>query len=135
MNQEVFGACVDRSSLPFIPGFILDQMEVDACLPGEVAQPLFLYESLLTLTAFILISIVLRKFWKSRKVGSLGALYFIAYGLIRGPLELLRDPEYIMMMFGIPTSVMTSVIYVLIGIGFLVYIYCFKDKKKKEKTE
>ena len=133
MNREVFGACVARDSLSFLPNFILDQMSVcDSAF--EVAQPLFLYESLLTLTAFILISIVLRKYWKNRKIGFLGSLYFIAYGCIRGPLELLRDPKFIMKIGNIPTSVLTSVIYVLLGIGIIVYII-LKDKKKEKVSE
>lgn len=132
MNQEVYGACVSRDSLWFLPNFILDQMSVCGT-SGKVAQPLFLYESLLTLTAFIIISLVLRKYWTSRKVGYLGSLYFIAYGVIRGPLELLRDPTYIMTIFGIPTSVITSIAYVILGICLMVF--CYKVSKKKESKE
>ena len=131
MNQEVYGAYIERSKLWFLPNFILDQMDVPGAPSGMVAQPLFLYESLLTLTSFIIISVVLRKFWKNRKNGSLCALYFIFYGVIRASLELLRNPIYVMEMFGLPTSVVTSIVYIALGIGLLVYIYFFHDKKKK----
>ena len=134
-NQEVYGAYVPRESLSFLPKFILDQMDVPGAPAGMVAQPLFLYECLLTLLSFLIISVILRKYWKSRKVGVLGSLYFIFYGVIRASLELLRNPEYIMEMFGLPTSVVTSIVYICFGVGLLIYIYFFRDKVLAKKKE
>ena len=50
-NKEVYGACVNRNSLSFIPNFILNNMDV--CGSSLVAQPLFLYESILNTIGFV----------------------------------------------------------------------------------
>ncbi len=130
MNQEVYGACVAQNKLWFIPSFILENVS-DACPYGQVSQPLFLYESFLNLIGFILIAIVLRNFWKkNRKPGDLCACYFIWYGLVRAILEPMRESEYIMEFLGMPLSVVTSVLFVLFGIGVMIFTRCYPKTKK-----
>ena len=125
-NQEVYGACVPRTQLSFLPNFILDQMAGGGgilCASTQVAQPLFLYESILNTIGFVLITFVLRYYWKKRPVGVLGALYFVYYGIVRALLEPLRNPIFIMEIGGVPTSLVTAVLFTLFGIGLIGYLY------------
>ena len=125
-NQEVYGACVPRTQLSFLPNFILDQMAGGggiACAVTQVAQPLFLYEGLLNLVGFILISLVLRKYWTKRPVGVLGSLYFVYYGIVRAILEPLRNPVFIMDVASIPTSLVTAIGFVIFGAALIAYLY------------
>ena len=140
-NQEVYGQCVARSQLSFLPAFILNQMagggEI-ACAATEVAQPLFLYEGLLNLVGWIIISLLLRKFWtKNRPYGVLTMLYFVYYGIVRACLEPLRNEIYIMRIGTVSTSLVTSIVYAVLGvIGIiLIYVYNSKHPQKKPATE
>lgn len=138
MNQEVYGECIPRNSLPWVPNFILDNMNGGRiyCRSGYVATPLFLYESLLTLLGFILISIVLRKFFTKRIDGELGALYLIYYGLVRIIMEPLREETYIMRIFGdVSFSVLTSALFIIFGFAIIVCLEWFHRFKKKLKKE
>lgn len=120
-NQEVYGACVSRNTLNFIPNFILNNMEV--CGIGEVAQPLFLYESIINFIGFILISIIIRRFVKIIIDGELTALYLIWYGLVRLIMEPLRNEMYIMRVFGnLSLSITTSVLFIITGVALILYL-------------
>jgi phosphatidylglycerol:prolipoprotein diacylglycerol transferase len=120
-NQEVYGACVSRNTLNFIPNFILNNMEV--CDIGEVAQPLFLYESIINFIGFILISIIIRRFVKIIIDGELTALYLIWYGLVRLIMEPLRNEMYIMRVFGnLSLSITTSVLFIITGVALILYL-------------
>jgi phosphatidylglycerol:prolipoprotein diacylglycerol transferase len=94
-----------------------------ACAVTQVAQPLFLYEGLLNLVGFILISLVLRKYWTKRPVGVLGSLYFVYYGIVRAILEPLRNPVFIMDVASIPTSLVTAIGFVIFGAALIAYLY------------
>jgi len=70
-----------------------------------------------------LISIVIRKLWKNRASGSLGALYLTYYGIVRIILEPLRQEEYIMRIWGdISQSVMMSALFIIAGVGLLLFL-------------
>lgn len=136
-NQEVYGSCVDPSSLSFLPKFIVDQMTANGaynnqitCPLGLAAQPLFLYEGLLNTLGFILISLVLRFYWKKgRKEGDLAMLYFIWYGTVRALLEPLRQEEFIMRIGGLSLSVWTSTAFMLFGLIGMIF-FRFPEIKK-----
>ena len=137
-NREVYGACVNEEQLWFLPNFIKEYMrggyvseQYVACPTYQYAQPLFLYEGLLNLIGFILISIVLRKFFKKRVDGTLSAFYLIWYGTVRASLEGFRNERFIMRWGNLSQSLITSIIFVLIGSIFLIYLY-LKDVKKDE---
>ena len=133
-NQEVYGACISKDSVSWIPNFILNNMNGGKiyCRIGYVATPLFLYESLLTLFGFILISIVIRKFYKKRIDGELGAFYLIYYGVIRLIMEPMREETYIMRIFGnLSQSILMSILFILIGVGVIVYL----EVKGRKKTD
>ncbi len=135
-NQEVYGQCVEPSQLSFLPQFIVNQMtdtgatsftehgnRIECNTTGLAAQPLFLYEMLLNTLGFFLITFVLRKYWKKGRVeGDLGMLYFVWYGMVRAILEPLRQAAFILLFPGtnIPQSIVTSVAFVLAGVGMMV---------------
>lgn len=142
-NREVYGACVTRDKLSFLPNFILEQMAGDglyswggakgpiACAIGEYAQPLFLYEGILNFIGFILITFVLRKWFTKRIDGTLSGFYMIWYGTVRACLEGLRNERFIMRWGSLSQSVITSIAYVVIGMLFIVLLYVFKYMSKK----
>lgn len=130
MNREVVGACVEQNIwwAQFLPRFVVVQMTDYGGMYGigcslhQMAIPLFLVESILTLVGFFVITFVLRTYWKSRKKGDLASLYFVYYGVIRFILEPMRQPAYIMSIFGIPTSMLTSALFVLGGLAYMTYL-------------
>lgn len=152
-NQEVYGACVDYDKLNFLPNFIQNQMRGDIengvnigefrnlgsyinCATTEAAIPLYLVEGIANIIGFILISFVIRKYWKNRKIGDLAGLYFIWYGIVRFILEPLRNAEFIMNGWGnIPVSVITSIVYILIGVLFIVGIRVVPNIINKIKSK
>lgn len=142
-NREVYGACVTKDKLSFLPNFILEQMAGEgfyswgssrgpiACAIGEYAQPLFLYEGILNFIGFILITIILRKFFTKRIDGTLSGFYMIWYGTIRACLEGLRNEKFIMRWGEYSQSIITSIAYIVIGTAFIVYLYVDKFNKNK----
>ncbi len=153
-NQEVYGACVDYEALNFLPNFVQEQMRGDIlngvnigewniysasieCLTTQAAQPLFLYESLLNILGLVIVSIVIRKFWtKGRKNGDLSALYLVWYGVVRFLLEPLRNQEFIMNAWGhMPVSQITSILFIIGGILFMVALRAIPIIKNKTKHD
>lgn len=134
-NQEVYGACLPTSQFWFLPRFIVNQMSEGICVAGYTAVPLFLYESLLNTLGFILITFVLRKFWKKgRHIGDLASLYFVWYGLVRLVLEPLRQTEYIMTIFNIRTSVATSIGFIILGVALMLVNRYYDKRKNNHET-
>ncbi len=82
MNGELYGPAVDN--LNYLPQFISGQMYIH----GSYHIPTFLFESVWNLIGLIILLILRRK--KIFKTGDLIGSYFIWYGLIRIPMELLR---------------------------------------------
>lgn len=124
-NQEVYGECIPADSVSWIPKFVLDNMNGGRiyCRAGYVATPLFLYESLLTLLGFLLISIIARQLYKKRVDGELGAMYLIYYGIIRIIMEPMRNEAYIMRIFGdISQSILMSALFISLGVGVILYL-------------
>lgn len=137
MNQEVYGECIAKDSISWIPDFILNNMNGGRiyCRSGYVATPLFLYESLLTLFGFIMISIIIRKFYTKKVDGELGAFYLIYYGLVRIIMEPLRNEEYIMKIFGnVSFSIVTSALFIICGIGVVIFLELNRKKLCKDTT-
>lgn len=134
-NQEVYGECIPKTSVSWIPDFILNNMNGGAiyCRTGYVATPLFLYESILTFLGFIIISVIVRKLYTKRVDGELGAMYLIYYGLVRIIMEPMRNETYIMRIFGnLSQSVLMSALFIMIGIGVIIYLELNRKKLKVE---
>jgi len=92
-NQEVYGAIADVADWSFLPSFIKEQMIIG----GQFRVPLFLIESIINITGYLVIRFAIGKGLKKWIVpGDLAMSYPIWYGLTRVVMEPLRDPTYIM---------------------------------------
>jgi phosphatidylglycerol:prolipoprotein diacylglycerol transferase len=109
--------------------------------PG-VAQPLFLYESSLNWIGLVLIFFV-GEYIPKKKVGDLGFIYFVWYGVLRLCLEPLRIHTFTFW----PTYLMSS-LWVFAGIVLLIlshtlfkrarsysFVNSIKNKKLTKKTD
>ena len=95
-----------------IPKFIIDGMTID----GVTYAPTFLYESFACLVLFILFMII-RKY-KYLKVGTLSALYFMGYGIIRFFIEYQRVDALKIGDFRVAQVI--SVISFIVGLTILI---------------
>jgi len=128
-NQEVYGDYILESKVKFLPSFILENLKLPSCYEGEVVVPLFLIEAILNCIIFVIITIVIRKYWKNRKPGSLGCLYLIYYGIVRIIMEPLRQEEYIMRIFGnLSQSMLMSLLFIISGIVLILFLNLRKKK-------
>ena len=90
-NQEVYGVVANVESWSWLPTFIQQQMTIN----GQFRVPLFLIESFINLTGFFVIRYGIGLGLKSyRKLGDLGLMYLVWYGLTRGIMEPLRNPTF-----------------------------------------
>lgn len=115
VNQEAFGGEVSREFLEslYLPEFIIEGVNIN----GAYHHPTFLYESILTLTGFI-IALVLRRKGNLLR-GELISFYLIWYGTGRFFIEGMRtDSLYI---GPLRVSQVLSALIVLLGIGIILY--------------
>ena len=112
INQEAFGGLVSNPALQFFPFAVY----IDAL--GEWHQATFFYESF---GNAILLTVTLLLSRKQLKDGTLLAVYFIGYGLIRVIVEGFRTDS--LYLFGsIRVSQLLSGVLFLVGIALLVLI-------------
>ena len=123
-NQEVYGGVVTNPSLQFFP--IAVYIEKTA----QYHYAFFFYESMVTLTAAILMFI---NAWVNPKKpnGVNTACYFITYGLVRSIMEPLRDSSFILG-HGIPWSLVLS-LTMLVGGLVLLFLVLYFNKQKEGK--
>lgn len=123
-NQEVYGAEVTNTALQFFPIAVFIENT------QTYHYAFFFYESMVTLTAAILMFI---NAWKNGKKpnGINSACYFIVYGLTRSIMEPLRDPQYILGN-NVPWSMVFSLIMLVGGLVFL-FVLLLLNKRKEGK--
>ncbi len=117
-NHELYGPIVKN------PGFLksIPILGENMFIDGAYRHPTFLYESLLNLIGLILMFVLRRKF-KKLKSGDLIGGYFVWYGCVRIFTESLRmmgDPNDPLMVAGIPVSILTSVLFIIGGVAYLI---------------
>ena len=114
-NGEAHGLEVAASTLKsyLIPDFIIKGMTNNA---GVTYMPTFLFESFACLVLFILFIIIRR--YKYLKVGTLTALYFIGYGIVRFLIEFQRTDA--LMIGDIRVAQVISVIFFIAGLTILI---------------
>ncbi len=114
-NGEAFGSDVAASTLKsyLIPDFIIKGM-TDAS--GTTYMPTFLFESFACLVLFIIFMLV--RNYKYLKVGTLTALYFMGYGVIRFFIEFQRDDALVI--GDIRVAQVISVIFFIVGLTILI---------------
>lgn len=122
VNQEVYGGVVTNSALQFFPIAVYIENI------GEWHYAFCVYESLVTLTAAILLFI---NAWKNPKKpnGLNVACYFIVYGLVRSIMEPLRDSAFILG-DNVPWSFVMSLCMLVGGVVMLVLLLYFNKKKE-----
>lgn len=131
-NCEVYGYCIDRESISFLPEFMVEQLKYDemgnlACGPGQVTLPLFLIEGVINVIGYFVIMFAFRYGLKKyKRDGDMIGCYFIWYGVVRAILEPLRHKKF--QMGTNLTSVWMSIAFVVIGIAIIVLCHVF-DKK------
>lgn len=119
-NHELYGPQIQNVTLfkNLLPNFITENMYIN----GNYYHPTFLYESSLNLLGLILILVLRRKF-KKLNTGDLMGVYLIWYGVVRIFTEILRGKSgagEILMIGPVPVSILVSVIFIILGIAFLV---------------
>ncbi len=146
MNQEAFGGLVQVSELDnlgvltsttilpdsvllaqrealshlLVPEFIINRMYVrSSTASGFICAgyyyPTFYFESMANLLGIVIYMIV-RKHWKKILVGDGISFYLIWYGIVRLFIELMRTDPLLLGKTGIRVAVLTSVIYIILGI-------------------
>ena len=113
-NHEAYGGIVSYEFLTnlHLPNFIIENMYIN----GNYHHPTFLYESIFCLIGFIIMMVF--RYKKNTKVGTLTITYLIYYGIIRFFIEGLRTDSLYFLGFRI--SQIVSIIFILIGILILV---------------
>lgn len=130
-NNEVYGQVVNiADGWNWLPLFIQKQMGFGLS-EGQIHVPLFLIEGLINLAGYFLIAWGVGKGLKKITArGDLAGCYFIWYGTIRMILEPLRDGAYNM---GADNewSIWSSLVYVIIGVGLILFDHLLDLKEKK----
>ncbi|WP_346894424.1 prolipoprotein diacylglyceryl transferase [Clostridium sp. UBA7503] len=119
-NQEAHGGPVTEAFISKFPGFIQSGMNIN----GTYYHPTFLYESIWNLVVFFILFYMLHKV---KKNGVVFLTYIGLYSIGRFFIEGLRTDS--LMMFGLRTAQIVSIIGVLIWIVGLIIIY-----RKKNST-
>ena len=123
-NGEVYGKLIESGSA-------FARFPYAVKIGGNYYQALFLYESILNVIGFLLLSII---FLCSKKRGLPTAMYLIYYGAVRTFLETLRQEEYILRLGNIAVSRLFSLIMIAIGIVLFIVIL-FKSRKHEGENE
>ncbi len=113
-NHEAYGGIVSYEFLTnlHLPNLIIENMYIN----GNYHHPTFLYESIFCLIGFIIMMVF--RYKKNTKIGTLTITYLIYYGIIRFFIEGLRTDSLYFLGFRI--SQIVSIIFILIGILILV---------------
>ncbi len=133
-NIEVYGSVADPSKWSFLPRVIITHMQA---LDGNFYVPLFLIESLINIAGYFIITRLIGKLLKKfLKIGDLAFAYFIWYGTVRCIMEPLRNQEFIMGSSSqtIPTSVIMSISFIVIGVLSIVINHVYEYLNTKEKV-
>lgn len=123
-NSEAYGAVTTLETLQSqgIPQFIIDGMYI----LGEYRQPTFFYESIGCLFGFAAMLII--RWGKYLKRGTLTAFYLIWYGTLRFLIEGLRADS---LMLG-PIKMAQAVSLLFIIIGLIIFVINLTRKKSDE---
>ncbi len=130
-NHELYGPEVTSEfGINFLKNIPI--LGTNMYIDGAFRHPVFLYEALLNLCGLIFMLIMRRKFRKLRS-GDLIGIYLIWYGSVRIFTESLRLNSGVsepLMLGPIPVSIATSVLFVLIGLAFLILKTFFGPKER-----
>ncbi len=132
-NQELYGRPTD---LPWAIT-IAPQYRLAAYAEFSKFHPAFLYESLWSLLAFIVLFTLAKKAYKSLLLGELTALYLIFYAVGRILLETVRLDSRPMNLFGwelnMAVATFVSIVIALIMAGWVI-VRRVKNSKKEQQV-
>lgn len=113
MNQEAFGGIVSEAHFRFLPNFIKQQMFIE----GAYRAPTFLYESVLNVIGWLLITQVLKKS-KNLKRGDQSFAYLMWYGVVRFVIEAFRTDALPLNLGFVELRIaqVISLLFVLVGL-------------------
>ncbi len=129
-NQEVYGPVVcpqDMGSMEWLR-ILMPGVWEGMFINGEFRQPFFLYESFINFIFFISLYVG-GEFIQKRKAGDLGITYFILYGILRICMEPFRGS-----VFKFSSSIVTSALFIVIGIILLVLNHMLFSKNRDTKA-
>ena len=147
-NHEVYGNLTNMDGWPLLPTWLKYQMGTgftdgspnfemvsktvgETVYTGNMFVPLFLIEGIFNLMGYFVIWFAVRNLWKkTRAFGSLSMCYLVWYGVTRMIMEPLRDPTYNMGSNGW-WSFWNSMVYVLLGVGGIVFFQLLAYFRKK----
>jgi len=121
-NSEIYGQIVTNPNLQFFPYAVFIESE------GAFFEALFFYEFVLDVLGFVGLFFI----FKHVKIkGVAAASYLMYYGTIRIILETRRATKYVLTVFGLPFSIISSVVMIVAGGCLLTYVLIkyYKDKK------
>jgi phosphatidylglycerol:prolipoprotein diacylglycerol transferase len=121
-NQELYGPPTDLAwGITIECSHRIGQYSCSS-FPFETTgfHPLFLYESILTISGGVIALVLARRFTSALRDGDLASFWMIWYGGVRLILEFFRD-GWNWTIFGIPTAMLIGV--VLIGAGIATILW------------
>lgn len=128
MNQEAFGGIVGEEHFKYIPTFIKNNMFID----GAYRAPTFLYESILNLIGWVLITQVLRRS-KKLKRGDQSFAYLMWYGIVRFIIEGFRTDALPLNLGFIELRIAQVISVVFVIVGIMGYFGMFKKLYESPK--
>ncbi|MEF9951500.1 MAG: prolipoprotein diacylglyceryl transferase [Clostridium sp.] len=120
-NMEAHGGEVSKEFISHFPEFIQRGMFID----GTYYHPTFLYESIWNLLVF---GLLIYMIYRVQTKGVIFFTYFGLYSIGRFFIEGLRTDS--LMVMGLRTAQIVSLVGIIIWIGYLIYVYKFKKDKQ-----
>lgn len=122
VNQELYGPPTTLPwSIPIDAQHRIPPFTDLTRYPVETTRfhPVFLYESLWNLAAFITLMVVGRRYKDRLKDGDILSLYLVFYGLGRILVETLRPDAWLV--GSIPAAQIVSAVLIVLGVGLMVW--------------
>jgi phosphatidylglycerol:prolipoprotein diacylglycerol transferase len=122
VNQELYGPPTDLPwGIPIDANHRIPPYTDLSRYPLDTTRfhPVFLYESLWNLAAFIALMVVARRYQARLKDGDIISLYLILYGIGRIFVESLRPDAWLV--GGIPAAQLVSAAAIVLGVGLIAW--------------
>lgn len=124
LPDEVLLAQREALSKLLVPNFVINRMYISyssasGFLCAGYYYPTFYFESVLNFIGIVAYMIT-RKYWKKILVGDGISFYLIWYGIVRFFIETMRTDPLILGSTGIKVAELTSVIYIILGLVWII---------------
>ena len=130
LTDSILIAQREALSKLWVPDFVINRMYIQSSSATGCAgyyYPTFYFESIANFIG-IIIYMVVRKYWKKVLVGDGISFYLIWYGIVRLFIELMRTDPLMLGKTGIRVAVLTSIIYIILGLVFIIVRRILKYK-------